>query len=152
MLRGRRTQTGADAEREKSRLEAVLRDLRQGVVICTPDHNVLLYNRHAQALLDHDVQGKGLGLERKLTGLVRAQPLHHTLERLMRRVRSGRHVAHPDGLSTPFLTATLDGRDSLRGRIDPFRDTRPPGARGWNRRAKRLQQALIERWSEIYGG
>ncbi|MBC01119.1 MAG: exonuclease [Rhodobacteraceae bacterium] len=107
----------ADAEREKSRLEAVLRDLRQGVVICTPDHNVLLYNRHAQALLDHDVQGKGLGLERKLTGLVRAQPLHHTLERLMRRVRSGRHVAHPDGLSTPFLTATLDGRDSLRGRM-----------------------------------
>jgi DNA polymerase-3 subunit epsilon len=107
----------ADAEREKSRLEAVLRDLRQGVVICTTDHNVLLYNRHAQALLDHDAQGKGLGLERKLTGLVLAQPLHHTLERLMRRFRSGRHGAHPDGLSTPFLTSTVGGRDSLRGRM-----------------------------------
>ncbi|NNE53203.1 MAG: D-alanyl-D-alanine carboxypeptidase/D-alanyl-D-alanine-endopeptidase [Sulfitobacter sp.] len=28
---------------------------------------------------------------------------------------------------------------------------RPPGARAWNRRAKRVQQALIERWGVIYG-
>ncbi|MEM7722448.1 MAG: D-alanyl-D-alanine carboxypeptidase/D-alanyl-D-alanine-endopeptidase [Pseudomonadota bacterium] len=28
---------------------------------------------------------------------------------------------------------------------------RPPGARTYNRRAKRLQQALIERWSALYG-
>jgi D-alanyl-D-alanine carboxypeptidase/D-alanyl-D-alanine-endopeptidase (penicillin-binding protein 4) len=56
----------------------------------------------------------------------------------------------PGGREMTF--AVLTASDSLRGRIDPFRDTRPPGARGWNRRAKRLQQALIERWSEIYGG
>ena len=56
----------------------------------------------------------------------------------------------PGGREMTF--AVLTASDSLRGRIDPFRDTRPPGARGWNRRAKRLQQALIERWSEVYGG
>ncbi|WP_051241993.1 3'-5' exonuclease [Stappia stellulata] len=106
-----------DAELEKSRLEAVLRDLRQAVVICTTDHNVLLYNRHAQALLDRDTPGESLGLERRLTALVLAQPLHHTLERLCRRLASGRHRTHPDGLSTPFLTATVGRRDSLRGRM-----------------------------------
>jgi len=28
---------------------------------------------------------------------------------------------------------------------------RPPGARGWNSRAKNMQQALIERWGALYG-
>lgn len=28
----------------------------------------------------------------------------------------------------------------------------PPGARSWNIRAKRVQQALIERWGALYAG
>jgi len=60
------------------------------------------------------------------------------------------YVAPPGGREMAF--AILTASDDLRARIDPARDERPAGARGWNRRAKGLQQALIERWSEAYGG
>ena len=59
------------------------------------------------------------------------------------------YVAAPDGREMAF--AILTASDDLRSRVDPSRDTRPPGARNWNRRAKQLQQALIERWSARYG-
>ena len=55
----------------------------------------------------------------------------------------------PQGADLTFAIFTAS--DSLRDRIDPSRDERPPGARAWNRRAKDLQQALIERWSVVHG-
>lgn len=60
------------------------------------------------------------------------------------------YVRTPQGADLAF--AIFTSSDSLRSRIDPKRDERPPGAQGWNRRSKRLQQALIERWSAVYGG
>ncbi|MET4101187.1 D-alanyl-D-alanine carboxypeptidase/D-alanyl-D-alanine-endopeptidase (penicillin-binding protein 4) [Roseovarius sp. MBR-78] len=60
------------------------------------------------------------------------------------------YVTPPGGRELVF--AVLSASDSLRSRINPARDERPAGARGWNLRAKRLQQALIERWSATYGG
>ena len=59
------------------------------------------------------------------------------------------YVRTPQGADLAFAIFTAS--DSLRSRIDPKRDERPPGARGWNRRSKQLQQALIERWSAVYG-
>ncbi|WP_349358570.1 exonuclease domain-containing protein [Stappia sp.] len=112
----------ADAERQRARLEAVLRDLQQGVVICTLTHKVLLYNRFAQTLLDQDGAAGRLGLERHLTGLIVAQPLRHGLDRLTRRFASGRHRTHREGLSAPFVSATASGRDSLRGRMSLILD------------------------------
>ena len=60
------------------------------------------------------------------------------------------YVRTPQGADLTFAIFTAS--ESLRSRIDPKHDERPPGARGWNRRSKRLQQALIERWSAVYGG
>ncbi|MFB9151100.1 D-alanyl-D-alanine carboxypeptidase/D-alanyl-D-alanine endopeptidase [Roseovarius ramblicola] len=60
------------------------------------------------------------------------------------------YVTAPDGRGLAFAILTAD--DALRSRIDPSRGERPRGARGWNLRAKRLQQALIARWSEVHGG
>jgi D-alanyl-D-alanine carboxypeptidase/D-alanyl-D-alanine-endopeptidase (penicillin-binding protein 4) len=60
------------------------------------------------------------------------------------------YVSPPGGRDLVF--AVMTASDDLRSRIDPARDARPPGARGWNLRAKRLQQALIERWSAVHGG
>jgi DNA polymerase-3 subunit epsilon len=107
----------AEAEHQKGRLEAVLRDLQQGVVICTTDHRILLYNRFARKLLDRGTQQAACGLGRALTDLVVAQPLRHSLERLGRRFASGRHVGHKDGLSASFVSATKGAHDSLRGRM-----------------------------------
>jgi D-alanyl-D-alanine carboxypeptidase/D-alanyl-D-alanine-endopeptidase (penicillin-binding protein 4) len=60
------------------------------------------------------------------------------------------YMRTPNGIDLAFAIFTAS--DSLRSRIDPKRDERPPGARGWNRRSRQLQQALIERWSAVYGG
>jgi D-alanyl-D-alanine carboxypeptidase/D-alanyl-D-alanine-endopeptidase (penicillin-binding protein 4) len=60
------------------------------------------------------------------------------------------YATTPGGKELAFAIFTAS--DSLRARIDPgTTDDSPPGARGWNRRAKALQQALIERWSAVYG-
>lgn len=59
------------------------------------------------------------------------------------------YVATPGGRELVFAIFTAS--EELRAGIDPKRDESPPGARGWNRRAKALQQALIERWSAVYG-
>ena len=59
------------------------------------------------------------------------------------------YVETPQGTDLTF--AIFAASDSLRSRIDPSRDERPPGAGAWNRRAKTLQQALIERWSVVHG-
>jgi D-alanyl-D-alanine carboxypeptidase/D-alanyl-D-alanine-endopeptidase (penicillin-binding protein 4) len=59
------------------------------------------------------------------------------------------YVRTPQGADLTF--AIFAASDTLRSRIDPARDERPPGARAWNRRAKDLQQALIERWSVVHG-
>jgi D-alanyl-D-alanine carboxypeptidase/D-alanyl-D-alanine-endopeptidase (penicillin-binding protein 4) len=41
---------------------------------------------------------------------------------------------------------------AARDTIRPEERERPPGGRTWNRRAKRVQQALIERWAVLHGG
>lgn len=60
------------------------------------------------------------------------------------------YATTPGGAELAFAIFTAS--DSLRARIDPSQDDSPPGARGWNRRSKQLQQALIERWGAVYGG
>jgi D-alanyl-D-alanine carboxypeptidase/D-alanyl-D-alanine-endopeptidase (penicillin-binding protein 4) len=60
------------------------------------------------------------------------------------------YVTTPQGVDLTF--AIFSSSDSLRARLDTARDERPPGARAWNSRAKKLQQALIERWSAVHGG
>jgi DNA polymerase-3 subunit epsilon len=103
-----------DAARQRTRLEAVLRDLEEGVVICNLDHRIRLYNRHALQLLH---VGGDLGLGRSLLSVVAAQPIRHTLQRLLNRFGSGRHVDHPDGLTALVITTTLERTRQLRGRM-----------------------------------
>ena len=109
-----------DAKRQKNQLEAVLRDLDQGVVICTLDHKMLLYNRKALQILH--VSGE-LGLGRSLTSIVSAQPIRHALERLTRRFGEKRFDEHPEGLSALMVVATNDGHATLQGRVSLVLDS-----------------------------
>ncbi|MEY8839836.1 D-alanyl-D-alanine carboxypeptidase, partial [Cribrihabitans sp. XS_ASV171] len=61
----------------------------------------------------------------------------------------GGYMTAADGTQLAFaiFTADLD----MRARIPRAQRERPDGARSWNRRAKGLQQALIERWGALYG-
>lgn len=59
------------------------------------------------------------------------------------------YMTAPDGTELAFAIFTANSR--LRSGYDPSSGQRPRGARGWNARAKWLQQRLIERWGIVYG-
>ncbi|MBK1637024.1 exonuclease domain-containing protein [Rhodovulum adriaticum] len=104
----------AALNREKAMFEALLRDLAEGVVVATPDHRLMLYNRAAQALLGD------LGLDRPLTAFLRPEPLSHALDRMAARGARGEQEAEQ------FLAATACGERFLMARVSPFG---PPGQR-----------------------
>ncbi|PVA10893.1 D-alanyl-D-alanine carboxypeptidase/D-alanyl-D-alanine-endopeptidase [Pelagivirga sediminicola] len=59
------------------------------------------------------------------------------------------YATGPSGRPLAFAIFAHDP-DSRVG-LENSTDDRPPGAATWNRRAKTLQQALIERWDAAYG-
>jgi len=99
------TEVGA----EKERLEAILRDLHEGVIICNLNHQILLYNHRALELLH--ISG-GLGLGRSLFAFTNRQPFLHALERLNNRIIEDR--ADERGLTSPFVAFTSDGSVTLQ--------------------------------------
>ncbi len=99
----------ARVEQEKGWLEVILLELvREGVVLCSAEHRILLYNRPVTQLFrDSHV----LGLGRSLFGLVAEAPVRHALERLEHRLQSGSR-----DLNTRFVCATQDSRTMLQAR------------------------------------
>lgn len=61
----------------------------------------------------------------------------------------GGYIKAADGTELAFAIFTAD--PDQRAKIDREERERPPGARAWNRRSRKLQQKLIERWGQIYG-
>jgi len=97
---------------EKARLESVLRDLHEGVIICNLNHRVLLYNHRALELLG---SGGELGLGRSLFDFTNRQPFFHALERLTTRLLDGR--SQERGLTVPIIAATADGGTTFEGKM-----------------------------------
>ncbi|WP_037456340.1 3'-5' exonuclease [Skermanella stibiiresistens] len=104
----------AVVQEQKSRLSTLLRDLHEGVLVCNHQHQILLYNQAALTLLH--LTGD-LGIGRNLLQVVTRAPVLHTLERLTLRVKAGRHLSHPMGVTAEFVAATTDGRYLLEGRM-----------------------------------
>ncbi|MBI3514674.1 MAG: PAS domain-containing protein [Proteobacteria bacterium] len=105
-------------EEQKQRLEAILSDLAEGVLVCNLDHQVLLYNQVALALLH---LGGELGLGRSLFTLITREPILHALELLLGRPESDPALA--------IVAATTDSSTLLTGRMSLVRDAtrRPTG-------------------------
>ncbi len=59
------------------------------------------------------------------------------------------YMTAPDGTELAF--AIFCANDEKRAAINRRAAGRPAGSASWNRRAKQLQQALIERWGLVYG-
>lgn len=118
----------SEVEQQKGRLEAVLRDLQEAVLICTLDHKILLYNRRALEILH--ISGD-IGLGRSLFDVVTAQPFRHALDRLGLRFAEGRHVEHEEGLGTLVICTTADGQHTLRGRVSLLPDIDGTKASGY---------------------
>jgi len=102
---------------QKEQLEAVLRDLYEGVIICNLNHQILLYNHRALELLH--VSGE-LGLGRSLFQFTNRQPFLHALERLNNRLLDGRGKVR--GLTAPFVASTGSGDVSLQCKMTLLTD------------------------------
>lgn len=61
----------------------------------------------------------------------------------------GGFMTAADGTELAFAIFAAD--QSARSRIKRADRERPKGARSWNRKAKKMQQRLIERWGQVYG-
>jgi DNA polymerase III subunit epsilon len=97
----------AEIQVQKDRLEAILRDLSDGVLACTLDGRILLYNQAAARILEGAPE---LGLGRSLYGLLAAAPIRHSAELLQERLREEGGADGRDLAGEPFVAASQDGR------------------------------------------
>ncbi len=102
----------ARAAEQQSRLEALLRDLSDGVIACSIDRRILLFNDAALRILAAPVE---LGLDRPLDRLLAREPIVHALE-LLRERYPGRADADA-ALRQEFVCASADGARLLRCRM-----------------------------------
>jgi DNA polymerase III subunit epsilon len=98
-------QVMARASDQQRRLEAVLRDLSDGLIACAADRRILLFN---EAALQTFGGSPDLGLDRPLDRLLAREPVVHAFEQLRKR-----HAAAP----AEFLCGTADGGRQLRCRM-----------------------------------
>jgi DNA polymerase-3 subunit epsilon len=93
----------------------LLRDLSDGVIACSLDRRILLFNDAALRILASPVE---LGLNRPLDALIAREPIADVLDVLRQR-----HAAGPDGdpaLRQEFVCGTADGGLLLRCRMAPI--------------------------------
>jgi DNA polymerase-3 subunit epsilon len=114
------------AEEQKSRLEAILLDLAEGVIVCNLEHRILLYNQSAARILE---MGDALGLARSLFGVLKREPVVLTLELLLRQADGAqeqgdesRGEAAADTATHRLVCATADLRTLLQARLSLIRE------------------------------
>ncbi|PYZ99810.1 histidine kinase [Gammaproteobacteria bacterium 2W06] len=95
-------------EARKARLETILREIREGVVVCRDDGRITLYNRTARVLLDAE---PALGLGRYLHEVLNDGPLRHALSLID---PSADAASNAD---TELVCATASGERLLRCRV-----------------------------------
>jgi DNA polymerase-3 subunit epsilon len=106
-----RARATAQSEAQRRRLEAILRDLVEGLIVCAPDGRILLYNNAAIRVLGAP---PALGLGRSVYEILGRATLEANLELLLRpRAEDGL----PSLLGEPFLCEAKDGGRLLRCRL-----------------------------------
>lgn len=98
---------------QQSRLEALLRDLSDGVIACTADRRMLLFNDAAVRILAGHPE---LGLDRPLDRLIAREPIVHAFDALSE-LRDRPEGRRPERGRSEFVCATADGARLLRCRM-----------------------------------
>lgn len=73
------TSWNVQIEARRARLETILREIREGVLVCDDNARIVLYNRAARQLLEDE---PALGLGRNINEVLDEGPLRHTLNLL----------------------------------------------------------------------
>jgi DNA polymerase-3 subunit epsilon len=108
----------ADSEQEKNTLAAIVAELTEGVLICSPDGRILLYNNRAKILLTgspadsdrsrHSDSGgseRYIGLGRSVFGIIDENLLGHMLDQITGKLRNN----DPE-VASYFVTPGTDDR------------------------------------------
>lgn len=103
----------AEIEQKKAWLETILREIREGVIVCDLEGRILLYNPAAQRLF-RDTET--LGLRRSLYGFCTRAPLEHTLETLLSR-QALEKKDHENDIDAQFVCATVSDGSLLQCRM-----------------------------------
>ena len=111
-----------EIEEQKARLETVLRELSEGVLVCDGAARILLYNPAAMKLLPNR---SGLGLGRSLYDLWTRAPVESTLQLLQYRQQNAGGGADS---GAEFVCATVDDQAMFHCRISLLPDTADRGA------------------------
>ncbi|MBK7983995.1 MAG: PAS domain-containing protein [Candidatus Competibacteraceae bacterium] len=101
-----------EIEEQKARLETVLRELSEGVLVCDGAARILLYNPAAMKLLPNR---SGLGLGRSLYDLWTRAPVESTLQLLQYRQQNAGAGSTASGAE--FVCATVDDQSMFHCRI-----------------------------------
>lgn len=116
--------TGArEVEAQKSRLETVLRELSEGVLVCDGEARIMLFN---PAVLKIFTNSHAVGLGRSLYGLCTRAPVHNTLELLRYQQQGGDDSGGQRRRDAEFVCGTVEGdrllqcRMSLMGKASGF--------------------------------
>jgi len=96
----------ARAESDKRRLEAILQDLNEAVVLCNLEHRISLYNERASHLFGGPER---IGLGRSIFDLVEAEALHTAFESIARLLTTGSRATVPVAVIPLDAAAAFDG-------------------------------------------
>jgi len=94
---------------EKERLETLLSDVPVGVLLCTPDHQLVFYNSQAVDLLGGIEVSQAPGLDRRVFDYLHKAPISHAYARLL-------ETDDPDAASD-LLCATVGDARILAARM-----------------------------------
>ena len=117
MLRAMQS-ASARVEEQLVRMEAILHDLTEGVLVCNRNHEILLYNPAAVKILDAP---ETLGLGRSLFELITEEPILHAIERLTFRLKQSEQRSTAERTATVVYATTL-APTLMRGRITVILD------------------------------
>ncbi|MEM7742699.1 MAG: exonuclease domain-containing protein [Pseudomonadota bacterium] len=112
-------ETQAIAE-QNARLALVLRDVPDGIVLCTAQHRIALYNEQAADILGRSPK---LGLDRSLFDLLAGEPIRHAFDRLA--------VSRDPGAPIDVLCTTADGEQLISGKMRRMPDSSGQGPPGY---------------------
>ena len=111
----------ASADAQVARLEAVLRDLSEGVIVADTDHRVVLYNRAALWQMD---AAERLGLGRPLFDVVERGAVERALADLIA-LAEGDSPGEIGGHTVSLECLTVPGGNALEARMALVRDGGP---------------------------
>jgi len=115
----RAAEARARLEEERNRLAALMSELSQGVLVCTAEGIILLYNERARALFATEGSASShvpVGLGRSLFAIVDRRQVAHAAQKLKRSIERGEQLP-----SARFVASAPGGR-LLKAQAAPFLD------------------------------